>query len=115
MGGRLPGRYARCGVGHRAWRVRLGELPEMIGGTTDNGTPTVLADLADRRAPAPDSADGGGDGYRDELTDEMREANRHDLDNDDLVLLDPEPEPDAATGPTARGAALPGQWWNRSA
>lgn len=30
----------------RARRVRLGTLPDMIGGTTDNGTPTVLHELA---------------------------------------------------------------------
>jgi hypothetical protein len=39
--------------GDRARRVRLGALPALIGGTTDDGTPSVLANLPRQPAPVP--------------------------------------------------------------
>ena len=97
---------------HRVRRVRLGELPDMIGGTTDDGTPTILTELAARRAPARDSPHNNGAGTdRDGITDERRDADRHGLDEDDLVSI--EPDADEATRPGTGGLAPYG--WPRSA
>ncbi|GGM82834.1 hypothetical protein GCM10012275_61680 [Longimycelium tulufanense] len=83
---------------HDRW-VRLGELPEMIGGTTETGTPRVLRNLATRsdrgRHGRDESAFGDG------LTGEERPAHWHRIDVADLVLTAPD---DDATI-TARGAS----------
>ncbi|WP_198008957.1 replication-relaxation family protein [Saccharomonospora saliphila] len=103
-------------VPEHATRVRLGELPARIGGTTDTGAPIVLRELATRRRAVPvldgDEDDEGT--YRDGTTDAMREANRHGHDFGDLVLTDPDTEQDA-TNPTPRATASPGQRWKRPA
>ncbi len=100
-------------IPERARRVRLGELPAMIDGTTDDGTPTVLAELAARPTPVLDSPDDGGDVYRDGTTDEMREANRHGRDVGDLVLTDPDPDEDTTVH--GRPTRQPWQRWKRPA
>ncbi|WP_255375865.1 replication-relaxation family protein [Saccharomonospora sp. CUA-673] len=64
-----------------ARRVRLGALPAVIGGTTDNGTPTVLANLT-RPTPAATAAD-------------SPPSSREGASADELIL-DDEPEPRSA-------------------
>jgi hypothetical protein len=92
---------------HRARRVRLGELPELIGGTTDDGTPLVLHNLPDHTGPDLDPGDGD-------------DTALDDLDTDDLVLTDPEEDTAATTMTTMRppraGSARPA-WprWQRPA
>lgn len=98
-------------VPEQARRVRLGGLPAGIGGTTDTGAPLVLRELATRPRAVP-VLDGDEGTYRDGTTDEMREANRHGLDVDDLVVTDPE---ENTTSPTIHATAPPGQRWKRPA
>ncbi|GDY33901.1 hypothetical protein GTS_55340 [Gandjariella thermophila] len=110
---------------HRARRVRLGELPAMIGGTIDDGTPTVLHELATRPGPVLDRDDDRDDdssgeaAFRDGLTDEMREANRHGIDIGDLVLTDPEEDTTTTTttahAPRVASTGLTRHRWKRPA
>lgn len=100
-------------VPEQARRVRLGELPARIGGTTDTGAPIVLRELATRPRAVP-VLDGDEGTYRDGTTDAMREANRYDPNLDDLIVTDPDTEWDTAH-PTARVTDPPAQWWKRPA
>lgn len=93
----------------QARRVRLGELPTVIGGTTNDGTPRVLAELATRPPSPLDDDDEGA--YCDGVTDEMREANRHGLDVGDIVLTDPDEDTTSHGAPTRQ----PWQRWRRPA
>src|SRR5690606_33542503 len=100
-------------VPEQARRVRLGELPAMIGGTTGDGTPTLRARLAARPRPVLDSPHDGPHVYRDGTTDEHREANRHGRDVGDLVLTDPDLDEDTTVH--GRPTRQPWQRWQRPA
>ncbi|GDY31378.1 hypothetical protein GTS_30110 [Gandjariella thermophila] len=96
-------------VPEQARRVRLGELPTVIGGTTDDGTPRVLAELATRPPSPLDDDDDDEGAYLDGVTDEMREANRRGIDVGDLVLTDPDPDEDT----TSHGTPARQPWQRR--
>lgn len=88
----------------RSRRVRLGELPNMIGGTTETGAPIVLSEL-----PASSAAPSfGSDRFRDGLTDEMGQANRQELVLDEVHTTEPDTVDDTpypAPGRTTQ------PWW----
>lgn len=100
-------------VPEQARRVRLGELPTVIGGTTDDGTPRVLAELATRPPSPLDDDDDDEGAYLDGVTDEMREANRRGLDVGDIVLTDPDLDEDTTSHRTP--TRQPWQRWRRPA
>src|SRR5690606_360043 len=100
-------------IPERARRVRLGALPTVNGGTTDDGTPRVLAELATRPPSPLDDDDDDEGAYLDGVTDEMREANRHGRDVGDLVLTDPDPDEDTTSHRTP--TRQPWQRWRRPA
>lgn len=98
---------------HRARRVRLGELPAMIGGTTNDGTPTVLAELSTRPVSALDRHDDASD-FRDGQMDEVRgDAYSRDSDTEHVMLTEPEPDEDTTVHRTP--TRQPWQRWQRPA